>query len=317
MRRLTFEEIRGITIGAISIEQKEDGIHFHKCTKKQEKAWGEIEEILGYRARTTTGVRFDFITDSKTLKLDTADGIKYELLIDGQFIQQVFADEYRARKQAIVFDLGAGEKRVTLLLPSHTVGVVKYVEIDDGAKLERRSFKTKMLFIGDSITQGYDSTCDSLSYAYRTSFYFDAESVIQGVGGGTYQISTYDEFDFEPDVVLVAYGANDWNWHKDIASVIENMDAYLSRLKARYKDKRLVVITLPWNTARWAVTPMGTYDELVSAMKETAGKNGFEVIEGEKMIPPSKMFFIADGLHPNALGFSLYAQNLTKALKKD
>ena len=37
--KLTYEQIKQITTGAIEIEQQEDGIHFYKCTKKQIAAW--------------------------------------------------------------------------------------------------------------------------------------------------------------------------------------------------------------------------------------------------------------------------------------
>jgi hypothetical protein len=39
------------------------------------------------------------------------------------------------------------------------------------------------------------------------------------------------------------------------------------------------------------------------------------VIDGKKMVPPLPSM-TADNLHPNALGFSVYAHNLIKALSE-
>ena len=60
--KLTFEQIKQITTGAIRIKQKEDGIHFYKCTEKQIDAWTEKHKDLGMRAASTTGVCLDFHT---------------------------------------------------------------------------------------------------------------------------------------------------------------------------------------------------------------------------------------------------------------
>ena len=67
--RLTFEELKIITVGAHAVEQNDDGtVSFYKCTKKQIKAWYECGgDTLGTRSETTTGIRLDFHTNSKNL----------------------------------------------------------------------------------------------------------------------------------------------------------------------------------------------------------------------------------------------------------
>ena len=88
--KLTYEQIKQITTGAIEIEQQEDGIHFYKCTKKQIAAWTEKNKDLGMRAETSTGVCLDFHTNSQNLTLNVSGGNKYELYINnllrGQFL---------------------------------------------------------------------------------------------------------------------------------------------------------------------------------------------------------------------------------------
>ena len=58
--KLTTEQIKQITTGAIRIEEKADGIHFYKCTEKQIAAWTEKNKDLGFRAAGTTGICLDF-----------------------------------------------------------------------------------------------------------------------------------------------------------------------------------------------------------------------------------------------------------------
>ena len=44
MKNLTFEEIRALTHGAARVTEESDGLHFHKCTERQERAWKELKE---------------------------------------------------------------------------------------------------------------------------------------------------------------------------------------------------------------------------------------------------------------------------------
>ena len=80
--KLTLEQIRAVTVGALTVEEQPDGIHFHKCTAKQEAAWYAQREILGFRAETTTGIRLDFTTNSPTFAFTVKEGAKFEVHID-------------------------------------------------------------------------------------------------------------------------------------------------------------------------------------------------------------------------------------------
>ena len=54
--KLTLDQIKSVTTGALRVEQEADGIHFYKCTGKQIAFWYGEREVLGERALCTTGV---------------------------------------------------------------------------------------------------------------------------------------------------------------------------------------------------------------------------------------------------------------------
>ena len=68
---LDLEQIKGLTVGAVDVEKKEDGVHFYKMQKCQIDAFYALSDILGFRAETTTGIRLDFETDSKFLAFES------------------------------------------------------------------------------------------------------------------------------------------------------------------------------------------------------------------------------------------------------
>ena len=314
--KLTFDQIKAYTVGAVAIRPEEDGIHFYKCTDKQNSAWDSFSETLGHRARTTTGVRLDFVTDSQNLTF-TANGGKFEIYVDDLMRVQYVLSEMTTVNMALRAPLGDQKKsyRVTICFPSHSIGVLDSVELDDGATVTAPNYDTKMLFIGDSITQGWNSQYDTFSYAYRVSRFFNANSVIQGIGGAFYHENCFDSIDFDPDTVIVAYGTNDFNRYKTYDEFRGHVSAHLALIAKEYADKRIFVLSPIWRKDLHE-RMMGTFDGARQIVIDEAEKLSLTHIDGLKLVPPMEEFFADAHLHPNSEGFSLYAENLIRELSK-
>ncbi len=307
--KLSLEQIKDLTVGAVDVEQTDDGIHFYKMKKCQVEAFYALSEILGFRAKTTTGVRLDFETDSKFFAFEVKSGTKFEYLIDGAYQGTVaIGDDKSAR-----IELHA-PCRVTLVFPSHEIGVIDNVELSDGASASRHVFDKKVLFIGDSITQGWNSGIDTLSYAYRTSLSLNYDSVIQGVGGAFYHASTFADSGFDPDVVIVAYGTNDVSHFKTKDEMVEQLRAYLGMVKETYKPSKIYAISPIWVSGGSEEKRMGNLWECYALIADEIEKCGARHIRGLDLVPHERRFF-ADDLHPNADGFAEYAGNLVEILK--
>jgi len=61
---------------------------------------------------------------------------------------------------------------------------------------------------------------------------------------------------------------------------------------------------------------MGTFENRRQIVNEEAEMLGLIHIDGLTLVPPSPEFFADEYLHPNDAGFGIYADNLTKALRK-
>ncbi len=317
--KLTLEQIRAVTVGAISVRAEADGIHFDKCTARQIAAWDALNRDLGFRARTTSGVRLDFHTDSRHLRVMAPSGGKFEVLIDGLLRYACPGDrDVTAPIEADLCDeLGefGGSHRVTLAFPSHTVGVLGSVELDDGATLTPHTFDRRMLFIGDSITQGWQSHYDTAAYTWRVSNFFNADSVIQGVGGAYYHPSTFDVIDYDPDIVLVAYGTNDFGKNITLAEFRERIAGILDPLAETYRGKQIFILSPIWRGQREGKR-MGSFADCRRAVAEEAERRGFVHIDGLRLVPAMPEMMGDGWLHPNDLGFSYFAENLVRELQK-
>ncbi|MBQ8358236.1 MAG: SGNH/GDSL hydrolase family protein [Clostridia bacterium] len=312
---LSFEQIKNVTFGALRVRRSDEGILFDKCTEKQVTAWYTLSGTLGARAETTTGVRLDFVTDSQSLSFDTADGDKFEVFINGLQRYRIHAEAYRAKGETPTFELGEGEKRVTLLFPSHSRGVLTSVALDDGATLTPYRYACKMLFIGDSITQGWNSRYDSLSYAQRVSRFFNADSVIQGIGGAYYHEGTLDKIDFDAETVVIAYGTNDFGHYPTLEEMRLRASRFLDGIAAQFGNKRVFVIS-PIYRADWQKPKkMGSFADACNLVKEEGVRCGFTVVDGMELVPHNSDFY-ADAVHPNDLGFGVYAERLIAEMQK-
>ena len=173
------------------------------------------------------------------------------------------------------------------------------------------------MFFGDSITQGWDSEFDSLSYAQTVSRYFDADSIIQGIGSATFRPSTFDEnLNYDADIVIVANGKNDWPCHKDIEKARRLCSEFLDCVTNKYIDKKIFVISPIWRGDKDRNLYIGTFDVCASYIKEETEKHGLILIDGEKLTPHHPDFYCDGYLHPNAIGHCIFAQNLIKEIQR-
>lgn len=307
--KLRVEQIKKIIFGAVRYEECNGELHFYKCTKKQCDVWYNEWEGLGERSETTTGITLDFISDAKEIVFEVC-GSKFEVLINGNFNKQYLSSNKEFNK--INFLLNGEKNRITLVFPSHDKGILKSVELSGESFIEPYKFERKILFLGDSITQGWDSKYDFMSYPYQISDFLNAEIIINGIGGAYYLPESFDTIDFDPDTIVVAYGTNDFTHYKNIDTFRKAVSGFLKKVKDIYMGKKVIVITPIFRfgdlTREW-----GTIEEYINIIETMANDISFEVVDGYDLVPHN-MDFYADAVHPNDLGFSVYARKLITKL---
>ena len=312
--RLSYKQIESITVGAMQIWENVEGVHFCKMLPSQLDAYSLIDNFIYGNAKTSTGVRLDFWTDSPWVKFRPTVTGKYEVKINGVLIdcRTAMADENT------LVGVSNNEKlhRVTIHLPCHDViAGIKLLEIADGAVARPHVFDRKFLFLGDSITQGWNSDINTLSYAYQVSDHFNAESVIQGVGGSFFEPTTLDRGEFEPDTVFVAFVTNDARRFHSLDAIHLRCEEYIKKVLRLFPEAQLYVITPIWcGDFDTLQLPFGHVREVNATIADAAHQFGITVIDGLQMIPHDMTYF-SDDLHPNTEGFCVYAKNLIKALE--
>ena len=311
--KLGADALRSAAAGAAECREENGILRFSKVTAEQAEAWRRAMEWILPNVLATTGIRLDFHTDSPFVRIETEGGTKFEILTDGLLTAQFRPS---AGDRILESALPEGEHRVTAVYPSHgEPGVIRSVELADGSSFTPHRPKERLLFLGDSITQGWNSFFDSLSFAWQVTLARDADSVIQGIGGAVFLPDSVTDFGYRPDTVIAAWGTNDFGFFRTLGELEGRAQETFSRIRTIYGGSRVLAVTPTWRRDEGADRAMGSFAECRETVKKAAERTGIEVLDGYAMYP-HRDEFMADDLHPNDLGFSQYAAHLTEALRQ-
>ena len=209
----------------------------------------------------------------------------------------------------------------------------------------------KLVFLGDSITEGYGLS--SIEHRYANLIAFDEKAICCNYGiSGTrlaYQtvpsekpshdgcfIDRVEELEADADLVIVFGGTNDYG-HGDAAfGVFEDRDPYtfygavhtlVQKLLAKYERSKIVfLLPLHRGTETQTIVKGGKLTEVtlaqyVQALREVLDfyeisyLNLFEDGKTEEQIAEGLQQYTTDGLHPNEKGHRMLADLVIQYLE--
>lgn len=329
---LTYQQIRAVTHGAVRVREKEDGIRFFRLTEEQMEMFREDNPDIMHNC---AGIKLVFRTNSRSLALKAfIEGTLYwwpvysfDVQVNGETIGHMdnfshlenFVPEYDMKmtygQVQGRFDLGEEEKVVTVHLPWCKQFLLQQVELDDGAFAEPVQ-KKKLLMYGDSITQGYSATRPACRMAAYLAAALDMEECNRAVAGTVFLprvAACRDEV--SPDLITVAYGINDWYRGKTAAEFYADCSLFVENVRRNHPEVPIFVISPVCCLNAEPEKPHCAFAE-IGRQLQLACQNFEQVcfISGEALMPRDHSLFF-DGLHPNDKGFTVYAENLTRAIQ--
>lgn len=330
--KLSFEQIKSVTLGAVRVENMSDGINFFRFTKEQEELYKERNEDFYNKTFATSGIQLRFITNSKTLSVKFTvtnhSSRKYfslEIMKNGEKFAEIknFDEEQLPTNYTTLLldggefskeiELGNGEKEISIVFPWSMNTVIRELSLGDGASLIPVKPAKKLLAFGDSITQGYDALYPSDKYITRLAKHLGAEEFNKAIGGEVFfpELAKTRE-DFIPDIITVAYGTNDWSKCSK-EDFVKNCAEFYRGLSENYKGVKTYAITPIWRKDKCEYRKFGEFSEVEKLIGEiTAEYDNITVISGADFVPANEEFYADAYLHPNDNGFRYYAENIIK-----
>lgn len=321
---LTYEQLTSITRGADHTRIDSRGhIALCRCTDAQVAAYGND----GAKCHLTAGIRFDFYTDSEEIAFDycirrraSVRWMSVDLYVDGVMVVGDYKNTHQSY-DTYTFTHHFGDKarrRITIYLPYMVDIRIMEFRLDDGAEVTPyTAYSGAMLCFGDSITHGYHAHYSSCTYPAMVSRFFNYDFSNQGNAGYIFDANTIDpEQNFEPDLITVAFGTNDWSKLPSNEEYVSRAQTFFDRLAEAYPGVPVYGILPLWREDDWRPKPTGAFADTRRQLAEIMAAHGCIIVDGMKAVPHVPEFFADYRLHPNDLGFAFYAQEMIRVINE-
>lgn len=310
--KLSNQQLQNIYHGALYFKETDDGyLQAFQYTEPQIAYFKEVSEFWYERCTASNAKTLEFTTSAtkvsveyKFLWIGSEDSV--ELAIDGQLTDIIYVKDLE-QEGALGFTLPEGSKKVTVYLPADATIVLRNFELN--AEYEIVKKKEKVLWLGDSITQGFGPLRSAHTYVSVANRLLDYEILNQGIGGYVYDKTVLEKLPgFVPDKIIISMGTNQYG-----CETMEAVEAYYERLKEVYGDTPVLCITPIWRGDNPEGLPI--LERFCSNLKAIAAKyDNVTIVDGFKLVPHLSEYFL-DNLHPNCLGSEVYGRNLVLAIQ--
>ena len=177
--------------------------------------------------------------------------------------------------------------------------------------MQRPSKNERVLWLGDSITQGFGPLRSGQTYVSVANRILNYDIINQGIGGYIYDKKSLMKMEgYTPDKIIVALGTNQFG-----AETMTDVEEYYEVLTGIYGTEIPILCISPlWR----GDIPEGipTLIKFCENVKKIAGSYpNVKVVDGFTLVPHLPEYFL-DNLHPNGLGTEVYGRNLVEAIKK-
>ena len=336
--------------GAVHLEELSDGLVIPRRFFPEQMDYF-LQIGRQDRAASTAGVLIDFLTDGTEVSLDcrvvkglnprhvlyraimdggdtgevpfgaaeegNVDGI--DLVVDGLLLATVAPIDGTLR---FAFDNHSHDEiEVRIYLPS--IMTVAVGNLTTNGSLKPLPAHGYLLALGDSITQGF--VCGKPSYAFpaQIAATLGIDLVNQAVAGHVFDERTLGGFSLwrgeSPEVIVVAYGTNDWARMRSVEGIEGGAKAFLDRLSWFFPKTPTYVLSPLWRVDEHEPMPCG---QPLTWMHQMLGRvcsrhPNMRIVDGYHGIPKDPSLFMDGRLHPRQESMGLVADLLLEAMCED
>lgn len=309
--KLTTKELESIYFGGYFYEEDEEGyLHAYQYSKEQMDYFAHAFEFWYPRCMASTAKTLEFETEATQLSFAykfvwTGSQDTFELCVDGLISDILYVKDIE-EEGTISFKMAPGRKSVILYLPADATVVIKDFTID--APVTPAKKDTKVLWLGDSITQGYGPLRSAQTYVSVANRHLNYDIINQGIGGYIYDKNSLMRMEgYMPDKIMVALGTNQYG-----CETMKDIEEYYEVLTKLYPTTPICCITPIWRGDN--PDNMAVFEAFCGKVRDIAmSYPNVTVIDGFKMVPHLPEYYL-DMLHPNVLGATEYGHNLAKIL---
>ena len=310
---LSKQQLINLYHGALYFKETEDGyLQAFQYTSEQIEYFKKVSDFWYERCTASNAKTLEFTTtatgcsfDYKLLWVGSEDSV--ELWVDGLATQIHYVKDMK-EEGTLSFELPEGNKQVIIYLPADATMAIRGFEIN--GEYETVEKKEKVLWLGDSITQGYGPLRSAHTYVSVANRLLNYDIINQGIGGYVYDKNVLQQMlDYRPDKIIISMGTNQFGTES-----MKEIEEYYELLKEIYGDTPVLCILPIWR----GDVPDGlpTLLRFCKNLRAIAEKyDNVTIVDGFDLVPHLPEYFI-DNLHPNCLGSEMYGRNLVLKIQE-
>ena len=312
---MTNRELQDIYFGAYFFEETEDGyLQAFQYSKEQMDYFRNGPFDFWYdRCMATTAKTLEMNTDATTISFEykiiwVGSEDSFEAAVDGQITEIRYVKDL-PREGKLTWKLPEGKKDVILYLPADATVLIRNCEIDGAYTPAKKN--EKVLWLGDSITQGYGPLRSAETYVSVANRLLNYDIINQGIGGYVYDKKSLMKMEgYTPDKIIVALGTNQFG-----CETMKDVEEYYETLTGIYGTKIPILCISPlWRGDLPEQLPVLV--RFCENVKKIASQYpNVTVVDGFKLVPHLPEYFL-DNLHPNVVGTETYGRNLVEEIRR-
>lgn len=311
---MTNRELQRICFGAYSFQETEDGwLQAFQYTEAQMEYFRSAFDFWYDRCMATTAKTLEMTTDARAVSFEyriiwEGSQDSFELAVDNQIAEIRYVKDL-PKEGKLDWNLPDGEKNVVIYLPADATVLIRNCEVGGSFSPARKN--EKVLWLGDSITQGFGPLRSAQTYVSVANRLLNYDIINQGIGGYVYDKKSLMKMDgYTPDKIIVALGTNQFG-----CETMRDVEEYYETLISIYGTEIPILCVTPlWR----GDVPDGfpTLARFCENVKAIAGRYpNVKIVDGFKLVPHLPEYFL-DNLHPNQLGAETYGRNLVEEIRR-
>ncbi|MBR4502778.1 MAG: SGNH/GDSL hydrolase family protein [Clostridia bacterium] len=311
---MTNRELKTIYFGAYSFQETDDGyLQAFQYSEEQVAYFRSVSDFWYERCMASTAKTLEFTTDATAVSFDyriiwEGSQDSFELAVDGLIYDIRYVKDL-PKTGRLEWTLPDGKKDVVVYLPADATVLIRGCEIGGSWTPARKN--EKVLWLGDSITQGYGPLRSAQTYVSVANRLLNYDIINQGIGGYVYDKNSLMKMEgWTPDKIIVALGTNQFG-----CRTMEDVEEYYETLVGIHgRSVPVLCVTPLWR----GDVPDGlpTLERFCKNVMAIAAKYpNITVVDGFTLVPHLPEYFL-DNLHPNALGAEVYGRNLADAIRR-
>ena len=312
--KISNEELKKIYFGAYFFDETQDGfLQAFQYSKAQMEYFKGAMDFWYERCDATTAKTIEIRTDATEISFDykiiwKGSEDSFELAIDGLITEIKYVKDLKDEGR-LIWTLPEGEKNVLIYLAADATVLIK--DFDINGSYTPATKNAKVLWLGDSITQGYGPLRSSATYVSVANRLLNYDIVNQGIGGYVYDKKSLMKMEgYDPEKIIVALGTNQYG-----TETMTDVEEYYETLIGIYGTEIPILCISPiWRGDH--PEEIEVFFSFCEKVKAIAGRyKNVTVVDGLKLVPHLSEYYL-DNLHPNCLGTETYARNLVEEIRK-